>query len=241
MQGNLGSPTQSLLLAKIPGLKHGFTNLTMPEAEIKALEAATTTAKQVHKADLIWVEKFEKRARDADAVATFSAGLPIGVFSADCTPLLVAAQDISTNKVYGGMAVHAGWRGAAEKIAYKSLMNFAAAAFTRQGQGTRFKVAIGPCISFGSFEVGQEVVEAFPSAESHGLARYLREENGIRKYLFDLPGENMRQILEAKEKLGLDLEIEDLGLCTLKLSNQFPSYRRAKEKAARILSFLEIE
>ncbi len=233
----LGKATISPLLTKVNGLKHGFTNLGMTKEEITALDARTATAKQVHKADLLWVERFEKRNREADALATLIPGLSVGVFSADCTPLLVTAVSAPTNKVYAVMAVHAGWRGTALGIAGKSFREFSSALLDRRGPAIRFLAAIGPCISRESFEVGEDVIAAFPDAEALGLARFHRLEDGKRKYLFDLPGENLRQLKEAGQ--NLDLEIDMLGLCTVKLDGVFPSFRREREKAKRILSFLE--
>jgi copper oxidase (laccase) domain-containing protein len=135
------------------------------------------------------------------------------------------------------MAVHAGWRGTALGIAGSSFREFSAAVLARQGKAVRFLAAIGPCIQFESFEVGAEVIAAFPGAESGGLARYLRTEEGNRKYLFNLPGENLRQLKAAAE--GLSLEVDGLDLCTVKGKGLLPSYRREREKAGRILSFLE--
>jgi copper oxidase (laccase) domain-containing protein len=102
MQPMVNKPalTQYPLLLKLGGLHHGFTNSSFSRDEIAILDSSTATAKQVHKDKLIWVDAFEKRAQDADGLATFNPGLSIGVFSADCTPVLAVALHSSTNKVY---------------------------------------------------------------------------------------------------------------------------------------------
>jgi YfiH family protein len=233
-----GLVTQSPLLAAVPGLRHGFTGkLTSPE-ENAALDATVATARQVHRAGLLWVEAYEKKAREADAVATLRPGLAVGVYSADCTPVLVAALDASTNEVYAVMAVHAGWRGTALGIAGRAFGELAQAARARAGRETRFVAAIGPCIGFERFEVGEEVVQVFPGALDRGLARFLRLEHGKKKYLVDLPGEDLRQLRQAADEAKAPLEADVLGLCTVELAERFPSYRRDREKAGRILSFL---
>lgn len=233
--------TRSTLLAPVAGLRHGFTGRELPRSEADALDSRTATGKQVHKAAMIWVDAYEKRAREADAVATLVPGLAVGAYSADCTPVLAAALDASSGRPYAVMAAHAGWRGTALGIAEKAFREFARAARERAPgrAGARFLAAIGPCISFESFEVGEDVIEAFPGCEARGLARYLRDESGRRKYLFDLPGENLRQLREAAAAEGVELEAESVGLCTLRLESRFPSYRRDREKAGKILSYIE--
>ncbi|HEY8279072.1 MAG TPA: polyphenol oxidase family protein [Bdellovibrionota bacterium] len=236
--------TQSKLLASVPGLSHGFTDNTTAKQDDDQLIAEVSIAKQVHGDRIVWAESYERRQREADGVATFQAGLAVGASSADCTPILTSAVDTSTNKVYAAMAVHGGWRGTAQRIAAKSFREFAEACAKRypERQGsTRFLAAIGPCISYASFEVGEDVIQAFPGCESRGIARFLRMENGKRKFLFDLPGENARQLRECAKELGVALEIDQLNLCTVKLDTRFPSYRRDGAKAGRILSFLRFD
>lgn len=225
--------TQSKLLSTVPGLTHGFTNKHVTRDEAASLDAETATAKQVHKAELVWVTRREKKERDADAVATFMPGLAVGVYSADCTPVLVAALDDTSGRPFGALAVHGGWRGTAQCIAGKAFREFARAALQEKARA-HFVAAVGPCISFDSFEVGEEVAREFRPE----MTRFLRQEGDQKKFLVDLPGENHRQLLEAAQELGLKLEVDVLPLCTLKLAEDFPSYRREGANAGRILSFL---
>jgi polyphenol oxidase len=230
--------TLSPLLSKIPGLAHGFTNLSLPKTETDALDQKTATAKQVHGDKLVWTDHFEKREREADGIATFTPGLAVGVYSADCTPLLTVAVEAGTQKPFAIMAVHAGWRGTALGIGGKSLRAFIDEVSRKQGGSFRFVCAIGPCIGPQSFEVGEDVVQAFPQSEERGLAKFLRMEGDKKKYLFDLPGENLRQLEAVKKELREEITIDSLGLCTLERKSEFPSFRRDREKAGRILSFL---
>lgn len=231
--------THSTLLSRIAGLTHGFTNKHITKEELAGLDRVSAIAKQVHGDRIVWAEQPENRAREADGVATFRRGLPVGASSADCTPLLTVALN-EEGRPLAVMAVHAGWRGTALGIAGKSFREFAARVREKH-PATRFACAIGPCIGPQSFEVSQDVIDAFPGCEQRGQAKFLRLENGHRKYLFDLPGENRRQLEEAKTALGLDVEIDVVGHCTVERVADYPSYRRDREKAGRILSFLRID
>lgn len=230
--------TRSPLLQKIPGLRHGFTNHAVTREEAAALDAATATAKQVHSDKLVWTSQFEKRARDADGIATFTPNLAVGVYSADCTPVLTAAVDAGTGNALAVMAVHAGWRGTALGIAGKSLREFIEETGKKIKSPLRYVCAIGPCIGPEAFEVGEDVVQAFPHAERAGIAKFLRLDEGKKKYLFDLPGENLRQLKATGAELRADILVDSLAQCTLSQPEKFPSYRRDREKAGRILSFL---
>jgi YfiH family protein len=236
MQNLIATRTQSPLLSSVPGLLHGFTS----KEDAEPIDASVARAKQVHKTDLIWVTHIEKREREADALATFTPGLAIGVSSADCVPILAVALDASTNKVYSSLAIHAGWRGTTLGITEKGFQAFAKESKARfPSKNIRFLAAIGPCISFESFEVHEDVFQQFPQALDRGLARFLRTaEDGRAKYLVDLPGENLRQLREAAMDPSIDLTVDPLGLCTVKLADRFPSYRRDGAAAGRILSFL---
>jgi len=232
--------TNSSLLSSITGLKHGFLTNHAPDARLAHDLASPeiATVNQVHGHSLLWATTLEKRQRNADALATSTKNLAVGVYSADCTPVLVAAVN-EDNSPLAVMAVHAGWRGTALGILGKSFAEFAAQA--QIFGATRFFAAIGPSISFESFEVGEEVVKAFPGSLERGIAKLYRAQEGEKKYLFDLPGENYRQIKDSAARRSLNLEIETLPLCTFKLKEQLPSYRRDREKAGRILSYLSFE
>lgn len=77
---------QSPLLAKIPGLNHGFTTLQTPLEFSRELTRSLATAKQVHKNNLIWADAPEEREREADAVATFSQTTGVGVYPPTALP-----------------------------------------------------------------------------------------------------------------------------------------------------------
>lgn len=102
--------------------------------------------------ELIFIDQVPK---EADAVVTSIKGLPVGVLTADCLPVI-----FSNGKQVA--AAHAGWRGLANGV-LENVIN----AFDPSYEVSAW---LGPCIGFESFEVGPEVVDQFlekyPSSES---------------------------------------------------------------------------
>lgn len=91
-----------------------------------------------------------------DGILTDEPGVALVCFAADCTPVLLfdpVRQAIA--------AVHAGWRGTAQGIAYKAVLRM------QEEFGCApedIRAAIGPCIGRCCFEVGPEVPEAMRQA-----------------------------------------------------------------------------
>lgn len=124
-------------------------------------------ATQVHGCGVAPVEAgtagAETAALQADVVMALAVGPAVGVYTADCVPVLLA--DVVTGAV---AAVHAGWRGTVARVVGVALARLAAA-------GSRMadvRVAIGPSIGPCCFEVGPEVVAAvegaYPGARAAG-------------------------------------------------------------------------
>ena len=91
-----------------------------------------------------------------DGILTDEPGVALVCFAADCTPVLLfdpVRQAIA--------AVHAGWRGTAQGIAYKAVLRM------QEEFGCApedIRAAIGPCIGRCCFEVGPEVPDAMREA-----------------------------------------------------------------------------
>ena len=62
---------------------------------------------------------------------------------------------------HAAAAIHAGWRGTLARIVHKTLQEMA---FAYKTDPKKLKAVIGPGISLDSFEVGDEVYEAFEQA-----------------------------------------------------------------------------
>lgn len=85
----------------------------------------------------------------ADASYTREPGVVCAVLTADCLPLVVASDDGREVAV-----VHAGWRGLAAGAIEAALARFDA-------RPSRLRVWLGPAIGAASYEVGDEVRDAF--------------------------------------------------------------------------------
>lgn len=86
---------------------------------------------------------------NADASYTNQAHQVCAILTADCLPILIAANDGSEIA-----AIHAGWRGLAQGIITNTLANFATPA-------SQLTAWIGPAISATAYEVGADVREPF--------------------------------------------------------------------------------
>jgi YfiH family protein len=157
---------------------------------------------------------------EADALLARAPGHAVGVVTADCLPILLAAKDGSC------AAVHAGWRGLVAGVIE--------AAVERLGGGSGLEAAIGPAIGPCCFEVGPEVVARF-AARFPGSAGFARGGDGDRS-LIDLPGA-AREILAT---CGVDPgRIREADLCTrCRPDGLLESYRRDGKAAGRMVAVI---
>lgn len=158
----------------------------------------------------------------ADALLTQIPGKPIGVFTADCLPILVYDPRL---KVIG--AIHAGRAGSAQSIVLKVVKEMARVYGSRPAE---LVVGIGPAIGGCCYEVDEDCVlpfkELFPGEK--GLFR--PDLSG--KYFLDLVAVNKVE----GEKAGLLSEnIYSMNHCTCCSTRNLYSYRR-EGKTGRILT-----
>lgn len=173
---------------------------------------ALATVKQVHSADVVTLTEADDIAtvRDiqADGIVTKRRDVALAVLTADCQPILLA--DAAAG-VIG--ACHAGWRGAMGGV-------IEATVEAMRGLGaTRIDAVIGPTISQGAYEVGEDFMENF-LVEDPDYSRYFSGgPNG--KPMFDLPAFGLARLR------ALGVEAEWSGHCTYSDPSRFFSYRRA--------------
>ena len=177
----------------------------------KAGEIAT--AYQVHGRRVVTVDApwAPRAGPEADGMVTARRGLPLGILTADCAPVLFAD---SAAGIVG--AAHAGWRGAIAGIVEETV-----AAMTAKGaQAGRIHAAIGPCIGPKSYEVGAEFPQPFLDRDP-GNGRFFRAAPRAGHYLFDLAG-YVKRVLDG---LGL-ARVSVLERDTCAEADGFFSYRR---------------
>jgi len=202
--------------ADLDWLDHGFglRHSTMP--------AGIRTVKQIHSAIVLSVSEPRASASGAqepqgDALISDLAGISVGVRTADCVPILLVDPSIPVVA-----AIHAGWRGSAENIAAAAVRQLSARWKTRP---ENLRAAIGPSIGVCCYEVGSEVANQFERWTPVTKDRHL-----------DLPAVNEVQLRAA----GVT-DIWKSGECTFCGTNRFFSFRREREQAGRMLSFIGLQ
>ncbi|MDP6590220.1 MAG: peptidoglycan editing factor PgeF [Alphaproteobacteria bacterium] len=171
------------------------------------------SAYQIHGTAHVVVEKAWRHAQAprADALVSNTAGVALGILTADCAPVLLADGD---NRVIG--AVHAGWRGALGGV-----LEAGVEGMRKLGaRAANIGAVIGPTIGPDSYEVGAEFPAPF-LAHDRAAEAFFRPARREAHYLFDLPG----YVAHRLEALGL-AEIARLGRDTYAEEEQFFSYRR---------------
>lgn len=158
---------------------------------------------------------------DTDGLITDLRNIPLVIFSADCTPVLLLDRK---QKVIG--AVHAGWRGTAEQIAAKAV------SVMKEHYGScpdDVLAAIGPSIGPCCFEVEWDTAQHFSSA-------FVTEKsNG--KYFVDLWAANRFQLTECgvpPENIYISQE------CTKCNPDIYYSYRVHRERTGRMAAVISL-
>lgn len=158
--------------------------------------------------------------READVVFGRSPDVACGVRTADCVPILLAAE--RSGHV---AAVHAGWRGVVRGAVRAGL-----AALERSGADASDVVAaIGPHISVAAFEVSDEVASELVAASP---------DSNVVDRSRARPHVDLRRIVRAQlESFGVRRgAIDDVFGCTYADSVRFFSFRRDGKKSGRHLS-----
>lgn len=162
-----------------------------------------------------------------DALMTNERDVCICVSTADCVPILLFD---SVNRAVA--AVHAGWRGTQKRILVEALSTMRATYGTIPSS---VQAVIGPCISLQSFEVGQDVYNAFHEAgfPMPEISQLFPAADGGEKWHIDLPRANSL-LLQSEGVLEENISIS--GVCTMLSSDDFFSARKMGIYSGRILS-----
>lgn len=179
---------------------------------------------QVHGCGVEVVESGQpfENGRPADAIVSTDRDRAVAVRVADCVPVLLATEDGQAVA-----AVHAGWRGVVAGVVPAAVERL------RQVRPNRaILAAIGPCIGFDAFEVGQEVLEAFTKAFD---ASVVRISNAPGKGQVDLRGA-VRLQLRACGIADDAIDISDR--CTFTHADEFFSHRRENGLTGRMAAII---
>lgn len=200
----------------------------LPQLPHELIIPFQTHGVEVRIIDKEFIEATEQRRGElldgVDAVVTVEKAYCICVSTADCIPILLYDRK---NEVVA--AIHAGWRGTVGAIVARTL---GVMKEVFDSNGPDILACVGPGISLQSFEVGEEVYDAFRN-KGYDMPRISQWNNETGKHHLDLWEANRMQLLE----FGIPAEqIQVAGICTYIHHNEFFSARRLGIKSGRILS-----
>ena len=157
-----------------------------------------------------------------DALISTEPGVMLAVSVADCTPILIYD---SKNRAVA--AVHAGWRGTVGGIVSRTLLRMQSEFGT---SGADCLAYVGTCIDECSFEVGEEVAEAFHT-------RFKRWDADRQKFFVDLKKANRAQLLD----FGIpETQVEISPFSTVLHNEDYFSHRHEKGLTGRMMAVIGI-
>jgi YfiH family protein len=186
---------------------------------------------QIHSANIRHVKNIED-AKDGDfkmdALISDAEKVLLGVKTADCVPILLGDA-----KTRAFAAAHAGWRGTVQSIVLKVIEKLKA---EYQTNPRDLICALGPAATVESYEVGQEVIDAFRANFPQCEHLFVPTREGHAK--IDLHRANKDQLLSvgvAEENIFI------APFCTIRHTDLFFSYRVEKKiygKTGRLMSVI---
>lgn len=213
-----------------PRSPHELTKVLHPEASAYRL-------KQVHGNTVLTPREIDANldAEDelalADGLMSEAALQAVWVASADCTPVLIG--DVKTGRV---AALHAGWRGTAQKIVPQAIARMQA----QGSQLTDLRIAMGPAIAGEVYQVSVEVAAEIgtsitPYDDTQKIVQTLHELPNSPLLADPEPGRvrvDVRRVNALQmESLGISSEqIAIAPYCTYQTPDHFFSYRREQQK-----------
>ena len=178
---------------------------------------------QIH-SDIIL--RFDGNIKDGDALLTDRKRTAIGVFTADCVPVILV-----DNRACVIAAVHSGWKGTKNMIVSKTIKRLQE---DYDSRAEDISVYIGPHIGGCCYEVSSELIEEFTSEEIYSNINISNIDNKL-----DLEKCILTQLVEK----GIKVEnISTTSTCT-SCNKQYElySYRFNENKLERMFSFVYLK
>lgn len=162
---------------------------------------------------------------EGDAIITDKPNIAIGVFTADCVPVLIYSK---TKAIIA--AVHSGWKGTFSQIVYKTIKKIIS---LYSVDVKDIKVYIGPHNKKCCYEFGKDVADEFYNKDMYKNIKFY--ENGK----LNLKACIIKQITET----GVPVKnIRSLDICTFcNKEYELFSYRKQKINYGRMYSFIYIK
>lgn len=201
-------------------------NVEIIKSNIEALKAEfdldkITSPKQTHTDNIKLAGDIDLSETDALILTDKKTGIFLNF--ADCTPIIFYDK-----KQNIGAIAHAGWRGTASKISYKTALKLIN---EFNSSIENIYAVIGPSICYKCFETNEEI--AIKLSETIGNTEFIRRRG--QKFYADLKRINAEQI----KSLGIkNIDIADY--CTCCNNDKFYSYRLENKTTNRISAFLSL-
>lgn len=181
--------------------------------------------KQVHSVRVLKYLKNDKNIKDeeGDAIITNEKNVIIGVFTADCVPIILVDEE---KEVIA--AIHSGWRGTLDSITLKTIEKMKSEFNTN---ASNIKAYIGPHIRKCCYEISKELKGNFIEKKKIISEKELFNENNL----------NLEAcILDNLRTAGVqEQNINSLDLCTYCSEEiKLHSYRKSEGSYGRMFAFI---
>lgn len=181
--------------------------------------------KQIHSDKILRYEKDKKSIKDeeGDAIITNEKNVIIGVFTADCVPIILVDEK---NGVIA--AIHSGWRGTFESITLKTIKKMKDEFNIDEAN---IRAYIGPHIRKCCYEVSEELKSNFIE----------KKKNISEAELFDGRKLNLEAcIIDDLRCAGVkECNINSINLCTYCTDTiKLHSYRKSQGSYGRMFAFI---
>lgn len=210
---------RSAVLADLDWLDHGFQTRV---SDYLPKDFRIAGVKQIHTDRVLVAGADTGILGEADALVSHTPGTLLTIKTADCVPILIV--DPLQQAV---AAVHAGWRGTVAGIVLRAVDTLAR---EFRSEPRNLLIAVGPCIRKDAFEVGPDVAFQFQGLfpDRHDLGE---------RTTVDLVEACSRQLVSAGVPASAIL---DCGRCSFSEPASFHSFRRDRQEAGRMLSFVGV-
>lgn len=176
--------------------------------------------KQTHGTKIIKISNSMKENIEADILVFKKAGLPGGILTADCLPIIVADP---VRKI--AALVHAGRKGIFTKILARTINHLKN---SHEFEPQNMTVAIGPGIRKCCYNINDDIFE-------DGYGEYEKYKTG------DGTLDLIRAVRDQLATAGIDQrKIHDSCICTSCHSDEFFSHRKQAGKAGRFMTALAL-
>jgi YfiH family protein len=216
---------------QIPFIYHGFGAAGWGEKDLRKRQEwqvfKRLYLRQVHSDVIHFIFDVPNTSLRGDAMITSLPGLFLIIKTADCLPVLLVDKE---KRVIA--AVHCGWKGTLLRLLEKVVSGMKA----RFGSDPAdILAALGPSIGGGCYEVGEDVRDPFVENGFPDIL-FRRVPRRPHKYFLDLREANR---LQLQSQAVSDKNIFSIDICS-HCDSRFPSYRRDRADAGRMLSFIAL-